>query len=241
MTLQKLWDRLLDLLYPPDANCLGCGSPLGADLHYLCHRCLSELIPLDQLDQRGGARCTRCGATLEGTGCARCAQWPNDGLAGARFVYRYRGPARRVLFAFKYHGVYRLSVWLGGEMAGYYRRAVSWQADVIVPVPLHPRRKRRRGYNQAELLAQEMARQLDLPVSNALRRTRFTRPQVRLERGQRAANLEGAFQAVQPLPGRRVLLVDDVVTTGATAQQCARALLASGADAVYLLALFSPE
>jgi ComF family protein len=111
--------------------------------------------------------------------------------------------------------------------------------DVIVPVPLHPARLRRRGYNQAALLARELGRRVGLPVEErALQRVRATRSQMRLSAADRRRNVQGAFRCADGrVRGRRVLLLDDVCTTGATLEACADALRAGGAESVWALTL----
>ena len=111
------------------------------------------------------------------------------------------------------------------------------QFDVIVPMPLHWRRRWQRRFNQAELLAQEIGRRWNVPVRNVARRKRATSPQAGLTNAKRRANVSGAFEAKTKLKGLRVLLVDDVMTTGASASACARALKRAGAARVTLVAL----
>ena len=123
---------------------------------------------------------------------------------------------------------------LGGLMASCVQKA-GLEGDALVPVPLHPRRLRERGYNQAELLAQQMGRRLGVPVAaRSLVRVRNTPAQARSEnRETRRANVAAAFRAKDAFDGRRVLLVDDVCTTGATLEACAAALREAGAQEVW--------
>jgi ComF family protein len=131
-----------------------------------------------------------------------------------------------------------LAVSLGDLLAEALRAELpGWTPDLLVPVPIHWRRGWDRGFNQSELLAQRVQRRLGIPAVNALRRTRYTPPQLGLTRGQRATNLQGAFIPVRAdrVIGQRVVLVDDVWTTGATLAECAQILIAAGATAVYAL------
>ncbi len=148
----------------------------------------------------------------------------------------FDGPVRSALHALKYAGERRLAAPLGGAMARRWSRAGAG-GDVLVPVPVHAERARQRGYDQAELLAEEAAAALDLPVAPWLERRRPTVAQYRLDRGARAANVDGAFglrRGSDPaaVRGRWPILVDDVVTTGATLAACAAALLDAGAIGV---------
>jgi ComF family protein len=137
----------------------------------------------------------------------------------------------------KYDGKRLLARPMAEAMAFPLRTRNALQGcEVIVPVALHPRRLRQRGYNQSLWLAGELSSITGLPVSETLRRTRDTHTQVGLHAAEREKNMEGAFAAEPGLAGRHVLLIDDVTTTGATARDAARALLASGVASVRFLA-----
>lgn len=145
----------------------------------------------------------------------------------------YAGPLGRAVRALKYRGATRSAAWLGRSLAGQVKRA-GWTPDVVCPVPLHASRRRQRGYNQAALLSRALATALGTPHREALERLRVTPPQARLSREARSANVAGAFRAAAgaDVRGRCVLLVDDVLTTGATLRACAVALRAAGAGTV---------
>jgi ComF family protein len=211
--------RLLDLLLPP--QCPGCGA---------------EDTPL----------CAACGSTMArrqdeppGTPIGLAATQP-AGLVQLEWCCSYTGPARSVLHALKYDGERRLLGPLGELMARRWRHSAIG-GDVLVPVPVHARRLRERGFDQAELLAREMGRQLRLPVAPALQRSAATQAQHKLGRGARAGNVGGVFSVRTDhraaVNGRWVILVDDVVTTGATLAACAIALRSAGALAVSGLTL----
>ena len=145
------------------------------------------------------------------------------------------GLVRRALHELKYGGEQRLARPLGEAIARRWAR-VGAGGDVLVPVPVHEERRRRRGYDQAELIARAAAATLGLPCAPILGRVRATTAQFDLDRATRAHNVRGAFAlrpganpAARPLAGRWVVLIDDVVTTGATLSECAAPLLAAGA------------
>jgi ComF family protein len=174
---------------------------------------------------------------LDETGqCALCRL----GLNGFDEVFSagvYDGALRKLIHLFKFEGVRPLA----RPLAGFLRQALPRERrlDMIVPMPLHWRRRWSRGFNQSQLLAREIGRRWNVPVRKLVRRKRATAPQAGLTSAQRRKNVQGAFEAKKParLQGMSVLLIDDVLTTGATASACARALKRAGAAHVSLLTL----
>lgn len=210
------------LLFP--ARCLGCGR----HGQYLCAACASAL---PYLTSEVCFRC--CAPSAGGRLCRRCQTTPSR-LASVRAACSFEGVARKAVHAFKYRGMTALGPLLSDLLArALERRPV--QADLLVPVPLFADRLRERGYNQAAVLARHLAERLATPTDEqALVRSRATAPQVELTARERQANVRGAFACVHPatVAGRRVLLVDDVTTTGATLRACAEALTLAGASRV---------
>lgn len=210
-------------------RCLVCRR-FGAALHPEC---------VDSLPAAQGPRCHRCWRPGAGTWCERCA---SGGPAvpvfdGLRTPFTFTGDARRAILEAKFRGGTALLPPLARAAAEVV--PAEWGIDAVVPVPLARRRRRSRGYNQAEVAAAEVAGYLGVPVlTKWLRRTRETPPQAALTADARSRNLCGAFEArlSDSTPGR-VLVVDDVTTTGATFGEAARALRAAGVRHVYALAL----
>ena len=233
-TIGLHWHRvcghLLDALFPP--RCVGCRR-VG---ELLCAECL-ERIPLVEFPV-----CARCGDTVSTAGlCARCRVAPLQ-IECIRSVAYFEGVLRKAVHWFKYRGRTGLVEPLGALMAAYWERH-PMQVDVVVPVPLHPARLRERGFNQAALLAREMARHVGLAVDeSALTRRRATASQVGLSAVQRKENVCDAFGCSgSSVVGRRVLLIDDVCTTGSTLEACAVALKKGGARSVRALTLARPR
>jgi ComF family protein len=230
---QSLMQRALDLLFPPQcAACKRCGS-------VLCPSCLAAIQPLP------GPRCQRCHTQISSPGiCRQCTYRPLS-LSGLRAVSAYQEPLRACIHALKYDGNRRLAEPLGALLAQVYV-VYGLQADIIVPVPLHSERERQRGYNQSHLLARVCADHLRIPLNSAcVIRIRPTQAQAHLTASERQQNVAGAFGcapafATETLHGRRILLIDDVCTTGATLESCAAPLFAAGAASVWGLVLARP-
>jgi ComF family protein len=147
----------------------------------------------------------------------------------------YEGTLRKLIHLFKYSGMRALDKPLGKLLAAALPQ--DRQFDAVIPVPLHWRRRWQRGFNQSELLGKWIARRRGIPLIKALRRNSATRSQAGLSNSQRRENVAGAFRGRRRVAGLRILLVDDVMTTGATAGACARALKKAGAKSVSVLSL----
>ncbi len=232
VSVADILDPFLTLLYPPRCFvCRGLGHASG-----FCETCAGAVTPVPE------PRCDRCGhPSGGGAACYNCRLRPPAFLQG-RAWGGYEGVLRDAIHRLKYHDRPALAEPLGVHLAAFARTQTPalnhLRFDALVPVPMHPARRRLRGYNQSERLACVVGRELGLPVAPKwLARTRATRPQVGLAGGARTANLRGAFTASRAVAGKTVLLIDDVTTTGSTLDECARDLKAAGASAVYALTL----
>jgi ComF family protein len=188
---------------------------------FFCVSCRTPFQNGFPLDAEG--RCALCRSGLRGFDAAYC-------------YGSYEGTLRELIHLYKYGGVRTLWQPLAGLLATALPLEETF--DAVAPVPLHWRRRWQRGFNQSELLAQAVARRRGIPVVQALRRVRATRTQAALSNTERRRNVAAAFgcgRGAQTLPGRRVLLIDDVMTTGSTAAACARVLKQVGAARVVLL------
>jgi ComF family protein len=215
---------------PP--TCLLCGEA-GAAGRDLCAGCMTDL-------PRNCAACPRCAAPLPAgqTGpCDRCRAHPPD-FDRAFVPFRYRPPVDFLIVRLKFSGRLAHARLLGELFAAALAERGGPPPDCIVPVPLHLRRLRERGFNQALELARAVARRRGIPLlANGLRRVRYTLPQTRLDAHRRQTNPLGAFALGGPLPGQRIVLMDDVVTTASTIGECARVLRAGGATDIEIWAI----
>jgi ComF family protein len=203
---------------PVCADCLKDPAPLCAE--FFCLNCRTPFLNSFPLDSEG--RCMLCRSGRQGYDEAFCY--------GA-----YEGTLRKLIHLFKYSGIRRLARPLGALLGDALPR--DKQFDMVTAVPLHWRRRWQRGFNQSELLGKAIGRARGIPAMNVLRRRSATRAQAGLSNAQRRENVAGAFRARRRVNGLRILLVDDVMTTGATAGACARALKRAGAKSVSLLSL----
>lgn len=234
MPWSSLAGSALDLLLP--RQCVACEAPMPThDPGLVCGRCWSRTARLPQ------PQCLRCGHPSATDRCQFCDRFPPWVRAVRSWCWVPHPVASRVLAALKYEG------WHGVAMSVADRLArLAWPADVVreralvVPVPLSPVRERERGYNQSERIASSVALRWGIPcVPDVVRRTRATATQTKLTPGERSANVKHAFasppDAETTLRGRHIVLVDDVLTTGATLNECAAVLFEAGARTISYL------
>jgi len=224
-TVRGLTRSALDLLFP--LHCLGCRKE-GA---ILCPECVGGLKRLEQ------PYCDTCAEPNANGNCQSCLEHPSE-IDGVRAPYLFEGPTRDAVHRLKYNGWKVAAPVLGGLLADYLK-AHRLPGEILVPVPLHPRRLRSRGYNQSHLLAKETGNLLAMPMrEDLLTRAKDSPPQVEARsREQRRANVAGIFESASEVEGMSILLVDDVATTGSTLSACAASLKDAGAASVWGLVL----
>lgn len=226
------FSKVLDLFLPP--RCISC-QKMVVDQHTLCQACWERARFLSN------PCCDLCGLPFEydvpdRALCLDCAMRAPP-FSAARAVFPYDDFSRDLILGFKHGDRTDLAPAFGTWMCRSATKLIE-QSEYVVPVPLHWRRLMKRRYNQAGLLAQEIARQSGLKYEPALlKRIRHTAVQGHLSRMARQKNLQGAFQIIGDIDGARILLVDDVLTTGATVLGCTNALLRAGAAEVRVITL----
>jgi len=238
MQLNSTVKAFLNLFFPH--RCLMCGGKSSdRDTDGICSACLSQIVYISP------PICNRCGFPFLPQGgsnhfCQECLVSPPF-FGIARSLSKYEGEFKEAITRFKYKEKVTLGEKLGQLMAEVTYPDLSMDAyDLLIPVPLHPKRLRERGFNQAVLLAQQVSRRHRIPVDLfSLRRHRITESQVNLGLSERRRNVRGAFtfNIVKKLKDKSVLLIDDVYTSGATVNECARVLRKAGAVQVDVLTL----
>jgi ComF family protein len=225
--LTKLKGIALDLLFP--RWCVGCGR----EGDFICPDCLKSLPRINP------PLCPRCGRPqLNAVVCPACVGWEAS-IDGIRALFKFEGAVRQAIHELKYNNLRAIAPLLG-KWLGDYLIANPLPAEVLVPVPLHSKRLRERGYNQSRLLARELANISGLPlVDDCLMRITYGTPQARTHNvAERRGNVADAFSCRdRRLEDRQVLIIDDVSTSGATLDACARALKSAGASSVWGLVL----
>ncbi len=230
----RLFSALGTLCFPP--HCAACKAATDSGIH-LCDDCAASVQRIE------APFCQRCSQQFEGAitqqfTCSNCADREVH-FDCAVAAYRSQGVVRNFIHAFKYnkesHLRHQLSDWLAAALDD--ARIASQPFDALVPVPLHHIRFREREFNQAAELATLIAKPREIPVLHALKRTRYTSTQTKLDRNERMENLRGAFRVrhTARVKERHLVLVDDVFTTGSTVEECSRVLLRAGAASVRVI------
>jgi ComF family protein len=235
--MRSLFEKLLQFLLPSQCYC--CGRFLEEGQRGVCPDCHSEIRWIEP------PFCSICGtpfvsSEIENHPCGPCVTKKRY-FRVARALGFYQGPLREAIHRWKYEGkTYLTPLFAGWLSEGLHRYWNDIPFDLLIPVPLHSSRLRKRGFNQALLLVKELSHRTGIPyLKRALRKRTPTLPQVNLNGPEREKGVRGSFQTDErdQLQGKSVLLIDDVYTTGATVNECSRVLVAGGAKEVYVLTL----
>jgi len=213
-------NTLFDFFLP--RFCPGCNKKLSSKEQPVCSECLSSILIADDFRLQ-----------FEYDKKFTTEKIIKDFYA--RYVFETDKTLQDIIHALKYKKQFKLGTFLGMILSEGVKN-LNWQFDLIVPVPIHPLKKAERGYNQSDYIVKGLSKSLGIPYStNLLKRTKLTESQTHLAMTERAKNVANAFKVKNPelIKGKSFLLVDDVITTGATTQECGRALVNSGAKTVY--------
>lgn len=224
---KNLAQNFLDIIYP--RLCVGCGAALICEEDDLCLSC-QTLLPRYSLKKEDRI-------ALERLFYGRLPL----GFVTAYYKFDKKGKVQRVIHAIKYHQCTHLAERVGRWLGAAMKEAENeWPADVLVPVPLHPKKLKSRGYNQSEYFGRGLAAEIRIPMdSHLVERVKHTRSQTGMNQRRRWENVKDAFRCTASVKGLRVLLVDDVLTTGSTLEACGRALVAGGAELVSVAVMAS--
>ena len=227
--VEKIKNAVAGLLFPHAARCLCCSDPRRADASdCLCSACREKLKSM----RVPAEACERCLSPVKrGQPCAFCRSQQMKPIHKVYAPYRYGAEPRQLIHQMKFNQCGEAVPLLGKAMAD---AMPDRDFDCITPVPLHSLRLRQRGYNQSLLLCRELSARTGIPTLELLRRDRYQRPQSLTPQPLRQKNVANAFSCVENAEGLRVLLVDDVRTTGSTASSCADTLMNAGAESVSL-------
>ncbi len=236
--IRDIFLGFLDVLYP--RHCFACDKSLHEEENtYICESCLEIIKTTVE------KRCSKCGIKLgagitsSSKGCPECKS-TNLRFEKCFFVSDNTEPVRTLIHQFKYKKHMCLATPLGDLLINLLYQEIICEIDFVVPVPLHWKKKQERGFNQSELMAKKICKKLSIPISiNNLHRVKNTLSQTQLSRSQRQKNVKDAFKVKIPEKffQKNILLVDDVLTTGMTASECAKSLKNAGTNKVFLIAL----
>ncbi len=236
--MTSLLQKLKVSLFPPDITCDVCFAELSSKTRFnLCGACLQQLPFV------GESFCLVCGTALsdEANYCIRC-QNTKSTFRVNRAPLLYEGLAVKMILSLKYNSKKYIASTLAALMCDSFISNAMQEPDFVTCVAMTSKELKQRGFNQSMLLAKEVSRRLNIPFENCLIKVKETKTQKKLTAKERAENLENAFVAIPDVKGKKILLVDDVFTTGSTANACARALHKSKAVSVdTLTAAVTPQ
>ena len=232
--VKKFFNNIFETLFPSNITCIFCGDEIQSEEGAVCNKCLEKLPYVKKI-------CLRCGSPLKSKAnyCLTCKNTERS-FDIARSPLIYKDMVSNLIQNFKYNGKKYLAKYMAEYMAKSYEeiKKEKFEADLIVPVPLHIKRQKQRGFNQSELLAKELSKIINVKVNvNNLVRNKVTQTQTKLSYLERQENLKDAFEIKNKtdFKNKTILLIDDVLTTGSTVNHCSEVLKKAGAKAVCVL------
>lgn len=237
--IKEITEKIFEIIYP--VKCPFCGEIVSSgnkkmsSRNWICAECRRKVPYLKE------PRCMCCGKPVinaEQEYCFDCSKRKHAFEEG-RSLWIHKEPAEQAIYAFKYHNRRIYGKAFGAELADQYGDYLKKKGiTMIVPIPLHRKRKKRRGYNQAEILAKVLGESTGIMVdAGVLERVKATKPQKQLDNKGRRRNIKGAFRVTKSVKGEKIMLIDDIYTTGSTLDEAAGVLKRSGAEKVYFLTL----
>lgn len=229
--MTKIFRKILEWIYPE--TCIFCGKVCKGGI---CPKCAGEIVCIEE------PCCKKCGKPVryeEQEYCHDCSV-KHFSYEQGRSLWLHKGLVKHSIYQFKYHNRRVYADVYARELVHRYESVIAkWNPDVIIPVPLHKKRRRQRGYNQAEVLAKKLGVSLAIPVrTDLIKRQRYTDPQKKLDKGQRRTNLKDAFAVTGSLENIwSVIIVDDIYTTGSTINAIAEKLKEKGVQKVWFLTI----
>jgi len=229
---------ILDWIYPP--KCVACGMiiPIHDKLHkkfWLCTHCIALFEPIST------SICEICGVPTDDINVCSACTTKKHNFTTNHACFVYEDLVRDLLLSLKFRNKKNVAYGLGYLWAGFVKSKAYLldESIILVPVPMHPKKQRERGFNQAEILAKILSQELKIPFCNILTRTVDTPPMAGLHPSLRAENLQGAFSIVSKISvgGKKLMLVDDIYTTGASLNECALTLKNAGANTISCMTL----
>lgn len=228
--MKKTLYRILDFFLPQ--YCVGCNKKLNAGDPQVCDDCFRKIFTTDPNRLE-----------LEYDRKFKSTGYVQDFFS--LYVFESEGTLQNIIHSFKYNKKFRVAILLGNKLAeSLFDKINSWQIDLIAPVPLHHLKKAERGFNQSDFIVKGLSDSSKIPYSNkVIKRIRFTDSQTKLDLEERGENVAGAFKVKRKkrIANKNILIVDDVITTGATINECAKVLIESGAAKIYVCSVAIAE
>ena len=230
--MKGIINKFINLLFPSHAQCLACGfKRIEKEGPPFCKDCLDEM----EAKKLQGNVCDKCGHALEGNGCDFCKAGVCKRVRWMRAAYPYHSAPGKLVQRFKYDGVSTAGMLMANEMVHAFTLSRPPHVDLCAYVPMAAQAKHQRGADHAQLLCELFSQKTNIPMRTLLKAKPGRKRQAQLSRKERLKNKKGMYEALENIKGQHILLIDDVLTTGASAAECAAVLFKAGAASVSVL------